>query len=61
MGCVFVGDYLYGPLFCSVLITLETAMAALENLQARGKTVGVISHVPAMQERIGHQIRVMKE
>ncbi len=43
------------------LDTLETAMAALDNLQARGKTIGVISHVPAMQERIPTQIVVRKE
>ena len=41
--------------------TLETAMSALENLQAGGKTIGVISHVPAMQERIAAQIKVTKE
>jgi exonuclease SbcC len=41
--------------------SLEVAMAALENLQAGGKTIGVISHVPAMQERIACQIRVIKE
>lgn len=41
--------------------TLETAMAALENLQAGGKIIGVISHVPAMQERISAQIQVVKE
>ena len=41
--------------------TLEMAMAALENLQASGKTIGVISHVPAMQERITTQINVSKE
>lgn len=41
--------------------TLETAMAALENLQAGGKTIGVISHVPAMQERIPTQIKIEKE
>jgi len=41
--------------------TLETAMSALESLQARGKTIGIISHVPAMQERIPAQIRVTKE
>lgn len=41
--------------------TLETAMAALENLQSSGKTIGVISHVPAMQERIPAQIKVTKE
>ena len=41
--------------------TLEIAMTALENLQAGGKTIGVISHVPAMQERIPTQINVTKE
>ena len=41
--------------------TLEIAMSALENLQAGGKTIGVISHVPAMQERIAAQINVTKE
>jgi exonuclease SbcC len=40
--------------------TLETAMSALESLQSTGKTIGVISHVPAMQERIPAQIRVIK-
>ena len=40
--------------------TLETAMAALEGLQSTGKTIGVISHVPAMQERISTQIKVTK-
>jgi exonuclease SbcC len=41
--------------------TLEIAMSALENLQAGGKTIGVISHVPAMQERIPAQINVTKQ
>ena len=41
--------------------TLEIAMSALENLQAGGKTIGVISHVPAMKERIAAQINVTKE
>lgn len=41
--------------------TLETAMAALEALQSRGKIIGVISHVSAMQERIHAQIRIAKE
>ena len=40
--------------------TLEVAMSALENLQSTGKTIGVISHVPAMQERISTQIKVTK-
>ena len=40
--------------------TLEVAMSALENLRATGKTIGVISHVEAMKERITTQIRVIK-
>ena len=36
-------------------------MSALENLQVGGKTIGVIPHVPAMQERIPAQINVPKE
>lgn len=41
--------------------TLDQAMSALEALRTRGKTVGVISHVAAMQERIATQIRVTKQ
>ncbi len=41
--------------------TLEAAMSALESLQSRGKTIGVISHVAVMQERIATQIRVVRE
>ncbi len=41
--------------------TLEMAMSALESLHAGGKTIGIISHVPAMQERIPTQINVTKE
>lgn len=41
--------------------TLDTAMAALENLQATGKSIGVISHVEAMKERISTQIVVQKK
>jgi exonuclease SbcC len=40
--------------------TIEVAMSALENLRDTGKTIGVISHVEAMKERIGTQIRVVK-
>jgi exonuclease SbcC len=36
------------------------AIAALENLQANGKTIGVISHVPALKERISTQIQVSR-
>ncbi|MEK0447067.1 MAG: hypothetical protein RLZZ399_2388, partial [Verrucomicrobiota bacterium] len=40
--------------------TLETALGALEGLQRYGKTVGVISHVELLKERIPHQIVVEK-
>ncbi|PWC84963.1 exonuclease [Azospirillum sp. TSH100] len=39
--------------------SLDVALSCLEALQADGRQVGVISHVPAMVERIGTQIRVM--
>jgi exonuclease SbcC len=38
--------------------TLKVAMDALDRLQAQGRKVGVISHVPDMADRIGVQIRV---
>ncbi|RLM27721.1 exonuclease [Brenneria alni] len=40
--------------------TLDTALDALDNLNASGKTIGVISHVEAMKERIPVQIKVSK-
>lgn len=40
--------------------TLDTALDALDALNATGKTIGVISHVEAMKERIPVQIRVRK-
>ena len=40
--------------------TLDTALAALETLQAGGKTVGIISHVEALKERLTTQIQVRK-
>ncbi len=40
--------------------TLETAITTLENLQAQGKTIGIISHVRELSERISTQIRVKK-
>lgn len=36
--------------------TLETALSALDNLRARGRTVGIISHVGALEERIAARI-----
>ncbi|QDX30828.1 AAA family ATPase [Dickeya poaceiphila] len=40
--------------------TLDTALDVLDNLNASGKTIGVISHVEAMKDRIQVQIRVRK-
>lgn len=40
--------------------TLDTALDALDALNASGKTIGVISHVEAMKERITVQIKVRK-
>ncbi|SMH38504.1 AAA family ATPase [Azospirillum agricola] len=39
--------------------SLDVALSCLEALQAAGRQVGVISHVPALVERIGVQIRVV--
>ncbi len=41
--------------------TLEVAISALENLRANGKTIGIISHVEALKERIGTQVQVVKQ
>lgn len=40
--------------------SLDIALSALEALQASGRKVGVISHVQAMVERIGAQVRISK-
>jgi exonuclease SbcC len=40
--------------------TLDVAMDALENLRESGKSIGVISHVEAMKERIPTQIQVIR-
>ncbi|MDV7213063.1 exonuclease subunit SbcC [Azotobacter beijerinckii] len=40
--------------------TLEVALDALDSLNASGKTIGVISHVEALKERIPVQLRVSK-
>lgn len=40
--------------------TLDTALDALDTLNASGKIIGVISHVAAMKERIPVQIKVRK-
>jgi len=39
--------------------TLETALTALSTLRSRGKLVGIISHVGALQERIPVQLSVI--
>lgn len=40
--------------------TLDVAITALENLQASGKNIGIISHVEALKERIGTQIQLSR-
>lgn len=40
--------------------TLEVALNALDSLNASGKMVGIISHVDALKERVGVQIKVTK-
>nr|WP_269468622.1 AAA family ATPase [Alteromonas sp. ASW11-130] len=40
--------------------TLDIALDALDNLNASGKMIGVISHIEAMKERITTQIKVSK-
>ena len=40
--------------------TLDIAISALESLQATGRQVGVISHVRALSEKIGTQVRVQR-
>lgn len=41
--------------------SLDLALSCLEALQATGRQVGVISHVPALVERIGVQVRVIPQ
>ncbi|GAA6200471.1 AAA family ATPase [Aquicoccus sp. SU-CL01552] len=41
--------------------SLELAIDALEALQAQGRTVGVISHVQAMKDRIPIQIQILAQ
>ena len=40
---------------------LDLALNTLENLQAKGKTIGIISHVKELKERISTQVKVMKK
>lgn len=41
--------------------TLDMAISTLENLQSKGKTIGVISHVKELKERISTQIVIKKK
>ncbi len=41
--------------------SLETAISALDELQASGRQVGIVSHVPELVERIGYRIRLNPE
>ncbi|NTU54442.1 MAG: hypothetical protein HGA97_12265, partial [Chlorobiaceae bacterium] len=38
--------------------SLETALKTLSSLQQSGKLIGIISHVPALRDRIATHIRV---
>ncbi len=40
--------------------TLEIALSALENLRATGKTIGLISHVDLLKERLTTQVRILR-
>ncbi len=39
--------------------TLDTALDALDSLNAGGRMIGVISHVEALKERVATRIQVM--
>ena len=41
--------------------TLDTVAAALEELGATGRTLGIVTHVPALAERVPIQFRVTKD
>jgi DNA repair protein SbcC/Rad50 len=38
--------------------TLEVALSVLDQLQAEGRSIGIISHVPDLAERVGYQVFV---
>jgi exonuclease SbcC len=38
--------------------SLDVAVSTLDTLQAEGRQIGVISHVPGLAERVGVEIRV---
>lgn len=37
----------------------ETALETLSGLHEEGKLIGIISHIPALKERIGSQISIL--
>uniref|UniRef100_UPI0037CB88AD SbcC/MukB-like Walker B domain-containing protein n=1 Tax=Rheinheimera sp. TaxID=1869214 RepID=UPI0037CB88AD len=41
--------------------TLDSALSALDGLNASGKMIGIISHVEALKQRISVQIKVEKQ
>jgi len=41
--------------------SLDVALGCLETLQAQGRQIGVISHVAALNERIGIQVQVLRQ
>jgi exonuclease SbcC len=43
------------------LNSLDDALTTLENLQASGKTIGIISHVKELKERISVQVQLVKK
>lgn len=40
--------------------SLETALATLDSLNSTGKTIGIISHIETLKERIPTQIKIVK-
>jgi exonuclease SbcC len=42
-------------------LTLDIALDALDNLNAKGKMIGIISHIDALKERIPVQIHIKKQ
>jgi exonuclease SbcC len=40
--------------------TLDSALSVLDALQSTGRQVGVISHVPALVERVGAHVRIVQ-
>jgi len=57
VDCLFL-DEGFGALDDDVL---DTALNTLAQLQQEGKLIGLISHVPALKERISTQIQVLPE